>query len=158
VLPPRWLADEMLGRLARYLRFVGEDTAWVRDLDDEEVVRQAEREERFLLTRDRRLAERVPNSLLLSSPDIGEQWRSLRHRFPTLPSEVKFVRCSLCNGRLAPYHPSGDRPLPAGVPEDRVLGGLPLYQCGSCGHLYWEGSHTSDIRRRLRTWSTESVA
>ncbi len=155
MLPSRWLADEMLGRLARYLRFVGADTAWVRDLDDREIARWAAAEKRFLLTRDRGLARRVESSLLLLSPYVEEQWKTLRRRFPDLPTEVRFVRCSLCNGTLAAYAPPADRPLPAGVPRERVAAGLPLYKCAACGHVYWEGSHTADIRERLRRWSEE---
>lgn len=142
----------MLGRLARYLRFVGADCAWVRDLDDAEVVRWAAAEERFLLTRDRDLARRVELALLLTTPRVEEQWTALRRRFPELPSQVRFTRCSLCNGELAPYVPRPDRPPPEGVPSERVVGGLPLYKCAACGHVYWEGSHTADIRARLARW------
>jgi len=146
----------MLGRLARYLRFVGEDAAWVRDLQDNQIVRWATDEERFLLTRDRALARRVASSLWIATPDVEEQWRALRRRFPELPTEVRFVRCSLCNGSLAPYSPPADRPLPKGIPRERVGQGLLLFKCAACGHVYWEGSHTADIRERIRKWSREA--
>src|SRR5580658_184832 len=64
-LPARWWADEMLGRLARYLRMVGLDTAYVPGLTDDEVVRRAGAEGRTLLTRDRQLARRVPGAFLV---------------------------------------------------------------------------------------------
>ncbi|HLM91486.1 MAG TPA: Mut7-C RNAse domain-containing protein [Thermoplasmata archaeon] len=152
-LPPRWCADEMLGRLARYLRFVGLDTAYVRGLTDLEVALQCREEGRFLLTRDHDLAGRVPESLCLESPIVEQQWKEVRTRFPDLPTEVRFVRCSLCNGVLAPYAPPAGARLPAGTPLDRVGAGLQLYRCGACGHLYWAGSHTADLRDRIRRWS-----
>ena len=153
VLPPRWCADEMLGRLARYLRFVGLDTAYVRGLSDEEVMDRCREEGRFLLTRDQALAARVPMSLCLTSPFVEQQWKELRSRFPDLPTEVRFVRCSLCNGGLAPYSPPPGARLPAGTPTDRVGAGLALFKCGVCGHLYWAGSHTADLRARIQRWS-----
>jgi len=153
VLPPRWCADEMLGRLARYLRFVGLDTTYVRGWTDDEVVVRCREEERFLLTRDRELAGRVPDSLCLEAPHVEQQWKELRARFPELPKDIRFVRCGICNGTLAIYAPPPGARLPAGTPADRVAAGLLLYRCASCGHLYWAGSHTADLRDRIRRWS-----
>ena len=146
----------MLGRLTRYLRFVGLDTAYARGLTDQEVAIWAQEEGRFLLTRDRGLAQRVPDSLLLGSGVLVDQWRAVQHRFPDLPSEVRFDRCTLCNGLLSPYRPPADRPLPPGAPAERIRAGLALYKCQACGHLYWEGSHTVDVRARLRAWADGS--
>lgn len=158
VLPDGWRADEMLGRLARYLRFVGLDTEYVRGLSDDEIVERCQTDGRFLVTRDRALSARVESSICLESPLVERQWRELRTRFPELPSEVRFVRCSLCNGLLAAYAPVPDARLPAGTPVDRVGVGLALYKCASCGHLYWAGSHTADLRERIRRWSEEGAA
>jgi uncharacterized protein len=153
VTPPRWLADEMVGRLARYLRFVGCDTAYVRGLSDDEILEQARSDGRVILTRDRQLAGRADHALLLESPTLADQWRAVRSAYPDLPTEVRFERCSLCNGLIAPAPGrSADRGA-EGVPWDRVDRGLPLYRCTVCGHYYWEGSHTADIRARLATWS-----
>lgn len=151
--PPRWLADEMVGRLARYLRFVGCDTLYVRGVSDDEVIARARAERRTILTRDRRLAERAPNVLLLESPFIAEQWKAVRAAFPGVPNDVTFERCTECNGRLAPVDPSSIEPTREGVPWDRVARGLPLYRCPECAHYYWDGSHTADIRARLAAWS-----
>ncbi len=153
VLPPRWCADEMLGRLARYMRFVGLDTAYVRGLSDLEILLLCRQEDRFLVTRDSELAGRVPESVCLVSPEIEQQWRELRARFPDLPSDVRFDRCSVCNGVLAPYTPPPGARLPAGTPLDRVGAGLKRFRCAACGHVYWAGSHTADLRERIRRWS-----
>jgi hypothetical protein len=143
----------MVGRLARYLRFVGCDTAYVRGLSDDEVLDQARAEDRTILTRDRRLAARAERALLLESPDIAEQWRAVHAAFPGLPTEVRFERCTECNGRLEPVPapPPGTRT--EAVPWDRVARGLPLFRCAACDHYYWEGSHTADIRARIARWA-----
>lgn len=153
VAQPRWLADEMVGRLARYLRFVGCDTTYARGLTDDEILARARSEERVILTRDRRLAERAPRALLLESPNIEDQWRAVRTAFPDLPSEVRFERCTECNERLSRVPPPSEPGTAEGVPWDRVLQGLPLYRCPACAHYYWEGSHTADIRARLGLWT-----
>ncbi|MCI4347224.1 MAG: Mut7-C RNAse domain-containing protein [Thermoplasmata archaeon] len=149
---PRWLADEMLGRLARYLRFLGYDTDYVRGVGDDVIVLRARAERRRVLTRDRGLAVRLPDSILLTRTDIGGQMKELECAFPSLRQEVRFERCAICNGRLAQRSaipPTADHvTLPAEVRAGRTA----LYACSSCGHLYWEGSHTRSVRSRLARW------
>ncbi len=153
-MPESWWADEMLGRLARYLRMTGLDTAYATGLRDEEVAARARAEGRVLLTRDRALAARVPGAVLLTQLGIAGQWRELKRRFPDLPTEPRCVRCTLCNGPL--------RPDPEELPPDRSTDTGPgpksgpcIYRCATCGHEYWEGSHTESVRRRLRDWSAD---
>lgn len=154
-MPPRFLADEMVGRLARYLRIVGCDTVYARGLEDDEIVRAAERDARVVLTRDRALARRAPHALLLTSPSIADQWRAVVRAFPDVPTEPTFARCTVCNGTLR-YADPGESPGGDGrVPWDRVRQGLPLYRCEDCGHLYWEGSHTRHVRDQIGRWRAE---
>ena len=138
----------MLGRLARYLRFLGHDAEYARDLDDGEILRRAATERRMLLTRDRALARRSPAALLLTSPAIDEQLRAIRRAFPDAPYWLAFDRCAECNGplvrrptELRPSAARGGRPRPQHVEQ--------VWTCSVCGHEYWEGSHTSAIRARL---------
>lgn len=151
---PRWLVDEMLGRLSRYLRFLGYDTEYVSGVGDDAVAARARDEGRRLITRDRTLSRRLPNAVLLSRTDIAGQMRELRAAYPDLRHEVHFDRCSLCNGRLS----AGTKVPPEGkvlerLPPEVRQGRTPLYACQTCGHLYWEGSHTRNVRRRLADWS-----
>ncbi|MGD1099492.1 MAG: Mut7-C RNAse domain-containing protein [Thermoplasmata archaeon] len=150
---PRWLADEMVGRLARYLRFVGCDTRYVRGLSDDEVLELARVEDRVILTRDRRLAGRAERALLLESPDIAGQWRAVHDAYPGVPTDIRFDRCTECNGNLEKVVEPPPEPRIEGVPWDRVAQGLPLFRCAACGHFYWEGTHTADIRARLASWT-----
>jgi len=152
VPPPRWLADEMLGRLARYLRFVGCDTVYVRGASDDELLDRAAREQRVLLTRDRQLSRRGPSAFLLETPVLAEQWRAVRAAWPSIPTEVAFLRCTLCNGRLRELA-VGDAPSTAvGLPPPVRSGSAALFACGDCGHLYWDGSHTAKVRERIAAW------
>lgn len=153
---PRWLADEMLGRLARYLRFMGFDTEYARGRTDEDVRRWAEREERILLTRDRELAHRVRGAMALEATDIDGQLTELRRAFPSMRWEVRCERCTLCNGILDRWSPPPGGPLPAALSPDVVERGSQVYRCPSCGHFYWEGSHGRSLRGRLARVGTPS--
>jgi len=152
VPPPRWLVDEMLGRLARYLRFVGCDTVYVRGASDDELLERAARERRILLTRDRLLSRRSPSALLLESSVLADQWRSVRAAWPAVPTEVAFARCSLCNGELRPRPVGEEAATDTRIPAKVRAGGGPLFACAECGHLYWEGSHTASIRSQIAAW------
>ncbi|MGI0129790.1 MAG: Mut7-C RNAse domain-containing protein, partial [Thermoplasmata archaeon] len=92
--PPRVLADEMVGSLARYLRFLGCDTTYARGWTDEEIVRRARAEERVVFTRDQQLSRRAAGSLLLLSGRLDEQVRAVWAAFPDLSKEVRFERCT----------------------------------------------------------------
>ncbi len=150
---PRFLADEMVGRLARYLRFAGCDTLYVHGVSDAEIVARLQQDPRTLVTRDRALAARVPESILLTSGALPEQWRQLRTAVPGVPADVRFERCTLCNGALERSRVRPDEVAVDGVPWDRVRTGLELYSCTACGHLYWEGSHTARMRATFARWS-----
>ena len=149
---PRWLADEMVGRLARYLRFLGYDTEYVRGASDDLIVERARRETRILLTRDRALASRVPGAIWLNGSALVDQLRAVRTAFPSLSFEARFLRCSLCNGELDVSSPLAGHEAPGNPPGPPHRSGVQVYACRRCGHLYWEGSHTADVRRRLRSW------
>jgi uncharacterized protein with PIN domain len=157
VAPPRWIVDEMLGRLARYLRFVGCDTLYLRGATDDEILARARTEGRVVLTRDRELARRAPAALRIESPYLRFQWAAVRAAWPDLPAELRFERCTVCNGTLAPYEVGTDPEREAGLPRERVAGGLDVWACAACGHLYWEGSHTARIRAQLAAWSREAT-
>jgi uncharacterized protein len=149
VAAPRWIVDAMLGRLARYLRFFGHDTVYARESDDDELRDRAREERRRLITRDRRLAERTPRSILLTTVHLSDQLAELRRAVPDAPWEVRFDRCTLCNGALRRWSPSPEEPWPAGAPPSLRDRSAEIFVCERCRHPYWEGSHTARLRRSL---------
>ena len=149
---PRWLADEMLGRLARYLRFLGHDTEYAVGVEDDAVLARAVAEHRRLLTRDRALARRLPESVLLTTTDLPRQLRAVRAAAPDAGYSVAFRRCTLCKGRRDGWSPRDGGERPRGVPQDLVDAGAAIYACAACGHVYWEGSHTARVRADVTRW------
>jgi uncharacterized protein len=122
----------------------------VRGADDRTIAERARAEGRILITRDRALAARVPNAILVTSPELADQLKAVQRAFPTLRTQVRFERCTECNGLLRSTAPAEltSSTLPASIQRS----GVPIYRCGECSHLYWEGSHTAEIRRRMTEW------
>ena len=145
--PPRFMVDSMLGALARWLRTLGYDAAYEREIADAELVRRGAEEERLVLTRDRGLAEAwwSEGILLLRSESPLDQLREVAEA-AGLSAEEVFTRCTRCNLPL--------EPVPAGAVEARVPPAVreerrEFRGCPGCGRTYWEGSHTARMRRTV---------
>ena len=134
---PRFAADAMLGRLARWLRALGYDTFYDIGVADPVLVRLAREEERLLLTRDRHLLRelRPQRSLEVRQDDPLQQLREIVLTLQLHAPRDLFTRCLLCNAELQQMDPAEAQPLlPAGV---RELPG-PVRRCPVCSRLYWE--------------------
>ena len=139
-----FVADAMLGRLARWLRLLGFDCAWEADVADDVLVERAVREGRVLLTRDRALPQewRVSAIQQIDSQKVREQLVEVLRRFG-LAGEIRLLsRCSRCNGLLGPASPAEVRER---VPERVLERHAEFSACPSCGRVYWKGTHTERI-------------
>lgn len=149
---PRFLVDINVGRLARWLRALGYDALFVRDIDDSALVRLALREGRIVLTRDTHiLKRRVVTSgrlkaLLIEGELVWDQLRQVVAALSLDSAGRAFSRCIECN-----------QPLEERLPAD-VEGLVPPYvfrtqqeyaQCPSCRRIYWQGTHWQNMRREL---------
>jgi uncharacterized protein with PIN domain len=158
---PRFAADAMLARLARWLRVLGYDTTLEPELADPELVRRADEEGRILLTRDRRLLRdlRPRQALEIRHDDPLEQLREVVHGLALAPPGELFTRCTVCNAPLSPPLDGTERAMRL-PPDVRGQPG-PARACPGCGRLYWRGSHARRMRaaieRTLPGWLAREV-
>jgi uncharacterized protein with PIN domain len=142
---PRFVLDNHLGRLAAYLRMLGFDCLYQNHFDDKEMAEIVQKEERILLTRDRRLLMRkaVTHGYCLRSLDSLEQLSEVIRRFELKERIRPFHRCLRCNHPLEP------------VAKEAVLDRLePLTRlyfdefqiCPACQQIYWKGSHYEQMQ------------
>jgi len=146
---PRFLADAMLGRLARWLRVLGFDTAYDATLPDPALVRLAEADGRVLLTRDRHLLRelRPARALEIRRDAPLEQLQEVVAALTLSQPRELFTRCIVCNTPLSP--PLADDQAAALLPPSaRGLPG-PTRRCPTCARLYWPGSHVRRMRQAL---------
>ena len=144
----RLLLDVMLGKLARYLRMCGYDAAYALDRDeeaDDRLLAMARSEGRTLVTRDRGLANRTSDSVLLTARDIEDQLRELRDAGFCLELTDRPARCGQCNGVVEQV--AAEEETPGYAPDTSET---TVWRCVDCGQYFWKGSHWEDVAETLR--------
>ncbi len=142
--PIRFVADEHLARLARYLRLAGFDVLHQRGLREERIVALATAERRIVLTRDVGLLKRaaVRHGCYVRATAPLAQGSEVVRRFDLASRMAPFTRCMACNGEL---EVATVREVEGAVPPRVARVNHEFRRCRDCGRVYWSGSH----RRRL---------
>jgi uncharacterized protein len=146
-----FLADGMLGKLARWLRMLGQDVVYSTQMSDNEMLDLAKAECRVLLTKDFELFKRAISRGLAAfyvegkteSDRLAEV--SKRYGLP-LSVDMDTSHCPICNTRLQ------------AVPKEQLKEELEkntytyydkFWKCPNCGQVYWQGAHWKQINNTL---------
>ena len=147
----KFIADSMLGRLARWLRMLGQDVIYDTQLNDSELLEMAKKENRVLLTRDldlyKRAVSREIDSSYVEDEKESDRLAELAKRY-LIPLEVEMEKsfCPVCNTKLKV------------TLKDEILGELQkntltyyekFWKCPNCGQIYWQGAHWKQINNTL---------
>jgi len=147
------LCDEMLMRLGRWLRAAGYDTAIAAPgMPDRDLIGQARREQRLLITRDRKMSEYRGASgcvLVLAGNKLQECVQELSDRPGIDWLHDPFSRCLLCN---TPLEPGSDAMLQR-IPLHSRRDVSEVYYCPGCRKPFWHGGHVLRMRRKLAGWN-----
>ncbi len=146
----RFIADVMLGRLATWLRLLGCDVEYFREISDEDLVERASLEGRVILTRDLELSRRRKargNHFLVRGDDYKEQLRQVVSRFSIDPLARILTRCLRCN---LPLEEIGLEEARRRVPPFVYETQRGFRACRSCGRVYWRGTHRFNAIRLVR--------
>jgi len=139
----KFICDQMLGTLAKWLRIMGYDTLYG-DGDDSELIKIAVDEKRVLITRDRELHNRYENSLLVEGTELENQIRSVMDSLDLrINMENALSRCTVCNTPVRK------------IRKDEVKGKVPphayethdeFWICPDCKRIYWRGTHWENMK------------
>ncbi len=145
---PRFLVDQMLGRLAVWLRLLGFDTAQPLDRPDSWLLRLAREEDRILLTQDGPLAR--ANSVpiyYVQARSFEDQLVEVVREFHLAVEPARLLsRCTRCNSPVDRLAAEAARPL---VPPAVRDAHEDFFACPSCQKIYWRGDHCERILDRL---------
>lgn len=136
-LVPAFDLDGMLGALAKWLRILGFDASYP--------CRTPSPGRVFVTTK--RIAGRS-DTIIVDERDSLDQLRQVLEQAGVAPDPDLFLsRCLICNVLVEEI--SRDRA--AGRVPEQVLRAVSVFnECPECGRVYWEGSHSERIKKRLQ--------
>lgn len=151
---PAFVLDVHLGKLARLLRLLGMDVLYCNRYNDRELVDISVRDGRALLTRDRRLLfhRRIVYGHYVREIEPLAQAREVINHYQLTPLVKPFTRCINCNGLVSAVDKTAVEYLLA---SKTVRYYDAFYQCGTCGQVYWKGTHFKGLKEKLRALGIE---
>ena len=167
-----FLADAMLGNIARKLRIFGFDTIYLAHTPDDEILKIGIDQDRVILTADREFFKRIVKAgargVLVSGG--ASELEDLIHIFTkngitAVGTNGIGSRCSVCNGPLEKRtsnqvknrHGSNDHVL-IDVPDKVISCHKQFFECTACGKIYWEGGHLKGIRSLAQNLDAKLLA
>ncbi len=144
-----FVADRMLGKLAKQLRMLGYDTIYYRGEDAYRLIKLAREEERVILTRNTKLFPKTPEDRIVRitenkpSLQIGEL---IQKGYISPDEENLLSRCLLCN---APLNDIPREEAEGKVPDFVFYQQKEFYRCPQCQKVYWQGSHHENMKQGI---------
>jgi uncharacterized protein with PIN domain len=147
----KFICDDNLGKLAKWLKTLGYDTLFFDPIQDGELVSKALRENRVVLSRDAnlsrfklKLGERL---LLIQSEKPLEQVKQVIEHFKLkTDKDLFFSRCLICNQILEKVDKEKikDRLYPyVYQTQDNFM------HCPVCDRIFWPATHVQKMTRTL---------
>lgn len=148
----KFLADSMLGKLARWLRMLGHDVIYNVKLDDNQLLELAKKENRVLLTKDLELYQRAVSrdigGFYVQGKSESEHLAELAARYGiNLEIDMDKSHCPVCNAKL---NATPKEQLSEQLQKNTFAYYDKFWKCPSCGQIYWQGAHWKQISSTLK--------
>ena len=144
-----FMADAMLGKIARKLRMFGFDTIYDPNIDDMDILDSSKNKGRIVLTSDRMLFKRCKKKGIDTILTYKEtEIENLVTIFSSLniksinSQKVPFL-CTSCNGLLETIIDKNS--IKYNIPVRLLHSNKIFYKCTNCRKIYWKGSHMEQI-------------
>ena len=147
----KFLADSMLGKLARWLRMMGNDVVYDTRLTDNQLLALAKQETRTLLTRDLELYRRATtknlDAFFVEGKSESDRIAEVAKRCDLdLAVDMEKSNCPLCNAKLKA---APKEQLSSQLQKNTLLHYDKFWKCPNCSQIYWQGSHWTQITNTL---------
>lgn len=146
----KFLADAMLGKLAKWLRILGYDTLYYRGTEALRLLDIAKKDDRILLTRNTRIPATAGGLevVVIADDHWASQVRQVVKHFHLPKPRLAFTRCVNCNAVLQPLSraQAQDR-----VPEHVFHVHNVFSVCPECQRVYWQGSHQQRMQATIHS-------
>ena len=146
----KFIADAMLGKLAKKLRLLGHDTFYSSSITDNKIIIIAKNQKRILLTKDRLLVQLAQKNeietVTISYEDELEQFRQIKEKvgLGRFVIEGRSSRCTSCNGKLLL---TKNEKIIGKIPDRITSNFTEFWECEECKKIYWEGTHIKNLQK-----------
>jgi len=149
----KFIVDNNVGKLAKWLRMMGYDAAFFDGSDDAYLVARALAEDRVILTRDTQIMKRGIitsgrlKAILINSDEPEPQIQQVIDMLNLDCQSRPFTLCLECNQPLVERS------------KDEVKNRVPPYvfqtqsqymECPACHRIYWRGTHWQAMTKKLK--------
>ena len=148
----RFMVDNNVGKLAKWLRMMGYDALFFNGSDDSSMVTTAMAEDRVILTRDtgimkRRLVTSGRLEAILITSDIPEM--QLKQVIGTLNLDIYFRPFTICLECNQPLVERSRQQVENRVPPYVFKTQGQYMECLACHRIYWRGTHWQAMIKKL---------
>ena len=148
----KFIVDNNVGKLAKWLRMMGYDTLFFDEEDDWQMIITALNEGRVILTRDTQIMRRGVitsgrlKAILIQSDETEQQMRQVVEALNLDCQFRPFAICLECNQPLVERS------------KQQVEGRVPPYvfqtqnqyvECPACHRIFWKGTHWQAMTKKL---------
>jgi len=157
----KFLADAMLGKLARFLRIFGYDTIYASDLidhyqvnpvPDKKINEYAVWSNRIVITKDLQFYIKIKeNAILLEGEGVYNYLNQLKRKLNLdYDFTMEKTRCSACNAMLKKVNNKNS--IEEFVKFETFKNYNEFFQCTNkrCQKVFWNGPHIADINRKIQ--------
>ena len=148
----KFIVDNNVGKLAKWLRIMGYDTVFFNAEDDSNMIATALAEGRVILTRDTQIMKRrvVTNgqlkAILIESDEPEQQMQQVIATLNLNCHYGPFTICLECNQPLQERSKQQVKDL---VPPYVFQTQSQFMECPACHRIYWRGTHWQAMTKKL---------
>jgi len=155
----KFVVDAMLGKLARWLRMLGQDVSYSVQFSDNELLVSAKAEGRVLVTKDFELYKRAIgrglDAFFLEGTTESALLAQVSKRYGlTLEIDMDKSHCPACN---TPLKPAQKEQIKNQLQPNTYRYYERFWRCPNCGQVYWQGAHWKQIQKTLEQARQKSV-
>ena len=147
---PIFFVDSMLGNIVKKLRLMGYDSKYFSDIDDDELIQSAKKDERIIISKDEDLIRKSKKngmqSIFVKNTEEIEQFRDIIKKINLKIIEINGdrARCPNCNSKTIVVDKKN---ILQKIPSKVLEYNDKFWECKSCNQIFWEGTHIKNLQK-----------
>ncbi|KAL4512061.1 hypothetical protein ABPG72_005063 [Tetrahymena utriculariae] len=152
---PKFIVDNMLYKLVKYLRNSGIDSTFLQDKNYKLICDLSNKEERIILTRNSKFFKQIlcqaPVFLIQETTNTENQFKEILNFFKIQVDDGMILsRCIKCNGDKLDIISSEQAHKYVDFYNPNYID-FQFFQCASCKQVYWEGEKFKRSKERFNS-------